>query len=226
MKPEDINGETINKYYHTQGLPLKETAKMIGCGVDTLRLRMMQLNIPVRSLSDSRKGNKNPNYQGGSKKGWSGTIHIIEKKIGRKLKGNELPHHINGDSTDNRPNNLYLCKNRDEHNAIHHQAYEFAKSHNLKSGEMEGLIKEDKIGFDGQYYAKGEITRPNELPSYEKDSMTRDILYDLYWNQGYTLKEIALIFGYTNNATTIRKKMIKYKIKRRPYGSWTRGKYP
>jgi hypothetical protein len=45
---------------------------------------------------------------------------IAEKKIGRKLRRGEVVHHINGNTHDNRPSNLQVCRSMKEHLAIHH----------------------------------------------------------------------------------------------------------
>lgn len=46
-------------------------------------------------------------------------ILVAEKKIGRRLKEDEVVHHINGDKTDNRPENLQVMTNS-EHVKLHH----------------------------------------------------------------------------------------------------------
>jgi len=40
---------------------------------------------------------------------------IAEKKIGRKLKKGEIVHHLDGDSSNNNPDNLAVCENQSEH---------------------------------------------------------------------------------------------------------------
>jgi len=45
---------------------------------------------------------------------------IIEQIIGRYLTNKEIVHHINGIVTDNRPENLYLFSNRNQHQ-LHHR---------------------------------------------------------------------------------------------------------
>ena len=50
---------------------------------------------------------------------------IMEKHLGRELKKEEEVHHLNGDSLDNRIENLILCKNHQAHMKYHpHQSEE------------------------------------------------------------------------------------------------------
>jgi hypothetical protein len=46
---------------------------------------------------------------------------IMEDNIGRLLESSEIVHHINCIKTDNRIENLYLCKNQSEHQKLHQQ---------------------------------------------------------------------------------------------------------
>lgn len=45
-------------------------------------------------------------------------ILVVENNIGRKLKAQEVVHHINGVRSDNRIENLFLCSSMTEHNKI------------------------------------------------------------------------------------------------------------
>jgi len=44
---------------------------------------------------------------------------VSEKKLGRKILKGEVVHHINCLKSDNRPENLFVCKNSKEHFLIH-----------------------------------------------------------------------------------------------------------
>jgi hypothetical protein len=46
---------------------------------------------------------------------------VMEESIGRILDPKEVVHHINGDPTDDRIENLQLCKDSAEHGKIHNQ---------------------------------------------------------------------------------------------------------
>ncbi|PFZ38047.1 hypothetical protein COL77_26025 [Bacillus wiedmannii] len=64
---------------------------------------------------------------------------VMEEYIGRKLSCDEIVHHINGDKSDDRIENLYLCNGGSEHNRVHHQAFRLV-------GELveKGIIDFDK----------------------------------------------------------------------------------
>lgn len=46
-------------------------------------------------------------------------IEIMEQHLGRSLCKPELVHHINGTKTDNRIDNLYLCRDKQHHLLVH-----------------------------------------------------------------------------------------------------------
>lgn len=88
--------------------------------------------------SERMKGSKNPRWKGGKLKqagyimilcpnhpfsGVKGYVMehrlIAEKYLKRYLTKKEIVHHINQKRNDNRPENLYLCKNIKEHKFFH-----------------------------------------------------------------------------------------------------------
>jgi len=88
-----------------------------------------------KKIGLSKMGNKNPQWKGGKQKTTYGYINlsvpnhpnaskrgvvrrhrlVMEKKIGRYLRPNEVVHHINGVPGDDRPENLYLFSNQGKH---------------------------------------------------------------------------------------------------------------
>ena len=48
-------------------------------------------------------------------------VHHVnaEKRIGRRLRKGEVVHHIDRDKLNNRPSNLWVFKNQEEHNRAH-----------------------------------------------------------------------------------------------------------
>lgn len=46
---------------------------------------------------------------------------VAERMLGRKLRPEEVVHHINGDKTDNRPENLMVFPSQSEHAKYHNQ---------------------------------------------------------------------------------------------------------
>lgn len=73
-----------------------------------------------------------------------------EKKIGRKIKNSEPVHHKDGDKTNNDYDNLYVCKDKSEHGAVHDSLEKVAFE----------LYKRGLIRFNeetGEYYLNEQI---------------------------------------------------------------------
>ena len=48
---------------------------------------------------------------------------VMEEKLSRPLKSDEMVHHIDHDKTNDDPENLYLCECNGIHRSIHKQFY-------------------------------------------------------------------------------------------------------
>jgi len=107
-----------------------------------------------QGLKGLHSGNKHPNWQGGRYKESNGYFYIhipnhpfcnshgyypehrliLEKKLGRYLKPNEVAHHINGIIDDNRPKNLECLPNISEHFRLHKRYKQLSRDSSLKYG--------------------------------------------------------------------------------------------
>lgn len=116
----------------------KKNGKCLDCGnpISKWNKRCAKCNYksPERNkkISDSRIGSNNPNWRGGKYKDASGYIRIknkehhladcngyirehrliAEQKYGRKIRNDEVVHHLNGIRDDNRPENLVITSKK------------------------------------------------------------------------------------------------------------------
>jgi hypothetical protein len=103
-------------------------------------------------LSDDQVAARSKAQSGEGNNGWKGGLYlgkeyvfvrqvkrtvplhrlVLEKKIGRFLKKNEVVHHWNEVKTDNRPENLALFRSNGAHTRLHH----FARRHGLNVEDL------------------------------------------------------------------------------------------
>lgn len=133
--------------YEEEGYSLNEIAEMTGSTAGNVHAHLVSKGIETRSGSealsikypDGRTGEKAANWKGGRRvANQSGYIQIhkpdhpyatqagyvmehrlvMEEQLGRYLEPDEDVHHVNEDTTDNRPENLVVL-NRLEHKLVH-----------------------------------------------------------------------------------------------------------
>ncbi|KKM64046.1 hypothetical protein LCGC14_1505310 [marine sediment metagenome] len=133
-----INGDLLRTEYQANQKSMKQIRREYGWGINTIRRWLESCGIPIRPIDDpinaSQKGHsleENPKWRGGKYRAGNGYTMVrtngkyiaehrlvAEQTIGRKLKGNEVVHHINGIKNDNRPENLWVYTDK-KHRSIH-----------------------------------------------------------------------------------------------------------
>jgi len=125
--------EVLQDLYWDKGMNCNQIAKQFGTVPQAVLRAMKMFNIPRRSLSEVTSGEKHYAWKGGINKTSTGYIevympkhhkankrgyvkqHVLvwEQAHGRKLKDNEIIHHLNGIKSDNRPENLVAMSNNE-----------------------------------------------------------------------------------------------------------------
>ncbi len=111
-----------------------------------IALEMFRKRPEVRQMiADAQRGEKHHNWKNGKSKKMNGYIlllkpkhpfansnryimehrYVMEQKIGRYLKPEEVVHHINGDISDNRIENLELLPSKSAHRKLHGETHSY-----------------------------------------------------------------------------------------------------
>lgn len=140
------------------------------------------------------KGNRNGNWKGGRSIASNGYVLIrvgkshhladvrgyayehrlvAEEKLGRRLVKGEIPHHINGNRKDNRPENIEVCKS-----IAHHLNKHRKKQSDRKLADELNPMRQCACGcgtwfsrFDGHGRPRKFISGHNESDSSKRDAV-------------------------------------------------------
>lgn len=150
-----ISREDLYNRYIIQNQDITKISKELGMKSRKTVTKLMKLyNFPIRTKSDM-KGELNPRWKGGKSRAYGyKQIHVgsttimehrvvMEKHLGRKLRGDEIVHHIDGNRKNNDIKNLQLM------NKIKHDRFEFIKRGGIHPSQEEyyGKPKEKRLSF-------------------------------------------------------------------------------
>ncbi len=134
-----ISENELKSLYYNNMLSTAKIARKLNCSQGWIVKLMQRFGLKARTNSEANRGKLNHRWMGGIIKHHHGYIYIynpshpfcnkhgqvlkhrlvMERKLGRYLKPEEVVHHKNEDTSDNRISNLKLFKNQSEHLKYH-----------------------------------------------------------------------------------------------------------
>lgn len=147
------NKDWLLEKYINEKLTQKKISKLSGCCESTIQKWLSKFNIKTRPCA-ALPGKENFKWNGGVYTRKDGYVFVtvrgkkklehrivMEKHLGRKLESHEHIHHINGNPSDNRLENLQLMKNSSEHIKLEQKLSSFAKE--ILHGELALHLKDE-----------------------------------------------------------------------------------
>lgn len=130
-----------------------EIANDLGCSLHPIKKAMRRLGLrrAAKARPGMRAGKNNPAWKGGERSRNDGYVLVwtqegerlkhrvvMEAVMGRRLEDNEIVHHIDGDKSNNNPDNLVVMT-QSEHTSVH--AVEMASARGGHKGEFNPRAK-------------------------------------------------------------------------------------
>ena len=168
-----VTSTTFSNYFHSQekrGWPKTTFCRSCVCKISAAKRIGKPAHNKGKKLDESQKGSNHPMWKGGryigsdgyvmvyiggekQKIGWSSYrkehMLVAEEMLGRPLEKEEVVHHVDGQKTNNKPENLWVTTSV-EHRQAHASLQEIGYQ----------LYRQGLIGFNqetGQYFLKGEL---------------------------------------------------------------------
>lgn len=144
---------------------------------------------------------------------------VAEQKLGRKLAESEQVHHINGNKTDNHPENLEVVRD-----VAHHRVYHRTTGRGLRLPEEPNPVVSCLCGCGAQFSLYDSNGRPREYVSGHNpvSSPTADLIVNALGSGEKSLEALAELHGNKKAIKTACSKLVKQGVivrtKRGMYG--------
>lgn len=126
---------------------------------------------------------------------------VASQKIGRSITSSEHVHHINGDKTDNRPENLEVLT------VVEHRLVHRKKDSNRKLPTESNEFIECLCGCGERFLKFDESGRPRDyISGHNTQRIDIDLLFDFMGSRSVTVKEISEALGFS--VSTVNKLML------------------
>ncbi len=169
--------EWLKDQYVVQKKSLRQIAKEICSTVGNVRSAVMYSGISTRGIKQAMMNRYTKKRMGSDAANWKGGIRragvkgryisiyspehpfstqegyvmehrlVVEKSIGRHLNPEEVVHHLNGISDDNRLENLELLPSRKAHTKAHFDAVKLVDDIKIENANLKKLLEENNIKY-------------------------------------------------------------------------------
>lgn len=133
---------------------------------------------------------------------------VAEEKLGRKLKVGEIPHHVNGDKQDNRPENLEVMASPAHHRNAHRR-----QPSNLKMADQSNSLVSCACGCGERFRKFDRLGRPRHfITGHNPPDRSKQVALIAACGNGSRLNEVAARTGQSLQAVkSMASKLVQQK---------------